>query len=195
MCQSTFLLPLDVFVLFWTVMLVSFGFIVLILIVHICIPELCEQLNKKCLMCYLVFLGIFYGTLGWIHANDTNYVEPDRCKAIGFVLYFSLLSVATWSNVISFDLFLSFRWVSCFFLEYLILEMKTSLLSLANSLFTLKKANFQNSFAVGNEAAAVVRCVRFGLAVNSRDRCLHFRQNKIVRSEISTGYGRGRLLS
>lgn len=97
-------------------MLTSLVFIVLILIIYTCIPGLLN-LNKKCFMCYLVCLGVAYGTIGWIHMNGLENIESHLFKPIGFIVYFSLLSVATWSNVISFDLILIFRSVIILFVS------------------------------------------------------------------------------
>lgn len=73
------------------------------------IPELRNNKNTTFFICYLVCLAVTYIFVSWIHLNDWEYVEPIPQRIVASITYFSMLSAATWSNVLSFDIWLSFR--------------------------------------------------------------------------------------
>lgn len=89
-------------------MLASVPFIIATFIVYVRLPEL-HNLNGNCFLCYLVCLVTLFVPLACVQLNGDNYVDPPICKSVASLIYFSFLSLALWLNVISFDIWLSFR--------------------------------------------------------------------------------------
>lgn len=91
-------------------MIVSVIFIIPTFIVFVSIPEL-HDLKIKCFLCYLACLATGFILFTWMQLNalHLNHMEPTTCKTVASLIYFSLLSAATWSNVISFDVWMCFR--------------------------------------------------------------------------------------
>lgn len=91
------------------VMLVSVFFTILTIIVYMCIPELRRKFHGKCFMCLLFCVVLLFTSSAWVKLTDDG-ASVDHWLV--YFTYISTLSGGLWMNVISFDLWLSFRWVS-----------------------------------------------------------------------------------
>ncbi|XP_031617281.1 G-protein coupled receptor Mth2-like [Contarinia nasturtii] len=89
-------------------MLISVMFLCVTLFVYVVVPKL-QNLQGKCLICYLVSLAVSYLLMAFIHLNGHNYVLPYICYPTGFIMLFSFLAAFFWLNVMNFDLWLHFR--------------------------------------------------------------------------------------
>lgn len=94
-------------------MLTSVVFIIATIVFYICLPELLNFRMRICL-CYLISLAVTFVSLAWVHYNGTEYQKPNVCKTIASIAYFSILSTATWSNAISFDVMRNYTIKSAF---------------------------------------------------------------------------------
>ncbi|XP_055309713.1 G-protein coupled receptor Mth2-like [Sitodiplosis mosellana] len=90
------------------VLFASIPCIIVTFLVYICISEL-RNLHGKCFVCYLVCLMVMYILLALEQLNGTDYVDKTICKVQATLLYFATFSAFLWLNVISFDLWSSFR--------------------------------------------------------------------------------------
>ncbi|XP_055296031.1 G-protein coupled receptor Mth2-like isoform X2 [Sitodiplosis mosellana] len=91
-----------------TCMLISVLFIIATLLVYAFVPKL-QNLQGKCLICYLICLAIGYTLMAYIQLNGFNYVQPHICHPIGFTMLFGFLSAFCWLNVLNFDFWLNFQ--------------------------------------------------------------------------------------
>lgn len=91
-------------------MLMSVFFLLITLIIYGCIPTL-QNLNGKCLLCYLATLAFGYTLLSGVQLNSSNYMQPLLCDSVGYLVYFTLFSAFLWLSVINFDLWLNFQCV------------------------------------------------------------------------------------
>lgn len=114
-------------------MLVSVLFIIATLIIYGCVPKI-RHLQEKCVMCYLVVLATAFTILSVTQLSESIslLVESTLCAVIPYVLHFSILSIFLWLNVINFELWLSFQFVSHLHLNFQLhaehCEVKTMLL-------------------------------------------------------------------
>lgn len=92
-------------------MLISVLFIIATLFVYGCIPKL-RNLRGKCVVCFLATLAIAYILLSYVQLNGSNHIADLICFSLAHLIYLSFLSAFAWSNVINFDLWLGFQWVS-----------------------------------------------------------------------------------
>lgn len=93
---------------FFEGMLMSVFFLIITLIIYGCIPTL-QNLNGKCLLCYLATLAFGYTLLSGVQLNSSNYMQPLLCDSVGYLVYFTLFSAFLWLSVINFDLWLNFQ--------------------------------------------------------------------------------------
>lgn len=91
-------------------MLMSVLFLIITLVIYGCIPSL-QNLNGKCLLCYLATLAFGYTILSGVQLNSSNYMQPLLCDSVGYLVYFTLFSAFLWLSVINFDLWLNLQWV------------------------------------------------------------------------------------
>lgn len=89
-------------------MLLSVVFIIVTLIVYAFVPKV-RRLNEKCLMCYMLTLGIAFSVLAATQLSELEPTVSVMCTFSGYFLNFSFLSIFLWLNVINFDLWLSFQ--------------------------------------------------------------------------------------
>lgn len=89
-------------------MITSVPFLIITLLVYLFVPQL-RNMHGKLLVCNLSGLAIAYSCLAWLKFNGHDYIEENKCKSMGRLIYFSLLSAFCWSNVISYDLHHNFR--------------------------------------------------------------------------------------
>ncbi|XP_055326296.1 G-protein coupled receptor Mth2-like [Sitodiplosis mosellana] len=90
------------------VLFTSIPFLIVTFLVYICISEL-RNLHGKCFLCYLVCLMAMYILQALEQLNGTDYVDETMRKIRATLLYFATFSAFLWLNVISFDLWSSFR--------------------------------------------------------------------------------------
>lgn len=101
-----------VYMFYFSVMLLSVLFIIATLIVYGCVPKI-RHLHEKCLMCYLVVLASAFTLISLGQLSGYSYfLEDSFCIIVPYALEFSFISVFLWLNVINFDLWLSFQFVS-----------------------------------------------------------------------------------
>lgn len=92
-----------------SVMLISVPFLLVTFVIYVSFKEL-QNLNGKCLICYLFGLIMLYLSfpliqLGHDFLHDLNWL----CVTIGYTAYLSLMICLFWLNVMSFDIFSLFR--------------------------------------------------------------------------------------
>ena len=91
-----------------TAMTLSIPLIFLTLLVYVSIPELMNLLGK-CLVCHLISLMVWFILLSYVYLMAGKDVAPKTCTILAYLIYIAYLSGALWLNVISFDIWLSFR--------------------------------------------------------------------------------------
>lgn len=89
-------------------MIATVPFIIATILFYICSTELMNLLGK-CLVCYLTCLLIYYIPLSYAYSKTEEIVKPINCTLFAYATYFGYISGLLWLNVISFDLWLSFR--------------------------------------------------------------------------------------
>lgn len=89
-------------------MILSLPFMVITILIYMIIPEL-RNLHGKSLSCYLLGLVVGYSCLGYILVQNGIVPTDSKCKALGYVSYFSFMASFFWLSVISFDLWWNFR--------------------------------------------------------------------------------------
>lgn len=92
----------------FSVRFTSIPFLIATFLVYIGISEL-RNLHGKCFLCYLVCLTLMYTLSAFAALNGTNPINKPIRKAWATCTYFATLSAFLWLNVISFDLWSSFR--------------------------------------------------------------------------------------
>lgn len=87
-------------------MILSVPFLLLTLLVYAVLPEL-RNVNGKSLMCYLASLAAAYALLAFLQLRPgtANW----WCRPFGYLMYFWFLAAFLWLNVISFELWWTFR--------------------------------------------------------------------------------------
>uniref|UniRef100_A0A182LY68 G-protein coupled receptors family 2 profile 2 domain-containing protein n=2 Tax=Anopheles culicifacies TaxID=139723 RepID=A0A182LY68_9DIPT len=91
-------------------MLLSVPFLLLTLLVYACIPEL-RNMHGKSLMCYVLGLSVGYTVLSMVQLR----VFPGSslsCVISGYIVYFSFMVSFFWLNVMSFDIYWTFKGVT-----------------------------------------------------------------------------------
>lgn len=89
-------------------MLTSVPFIVATILVYILIPEL-HNLHGKCFLCYMICLMVGYIVQATTKLITYKHLDKTRFTIFGYLIYISFISSFLWSNVISYDLWRSFR--------------------------------------------------------------------------------------
>lgn len=84
----------------------SLPFLIATFVIYACIDEL-QNLHGKCLMCYVLSLIILHIDLVIIQVDFLNV--GFFCTLAGYVLYFFTFLSNFWLNVMSFDIFQTFR--------------------------------------------------------------------------------------
>uniref|UniRef100_A0A182IR24 G-protein coupled receptors family 2 profile 2 domain-containing protein n=1 Tax=Anopheles atroparvus TaxID=41427 RepID=A0A182IR24_ANOAO len=90
-------------------MLLSVPFLLLTFFVYACIPEL-RNMHGKSLMCYVLGLSVGYTVLSLVQLR----VFPGSsmsCLISGYIVYFSFMVSFFWLNVMSFDIYWTFKGV------------------------------------------------------------------------------------
>lgn len=90
-------------------MLLSVPFLLITLFVYACIPEL-RNMHGKSLMCYVLGLTVGYTALSLVQMR-LFAAETTPCVVAGYTLYFFFMVSFFWLNVMSFDIYWTFRWV------------------------------------------------------------------------------------
>lgn len=90
-------------------MLLSVPFLLVTFFVYACIPEL-RNMHGKSLMCYVLGLAVGYTVLSLVQmAIFEGKSLP--CKFLGYMVYFWFMVSFFWLNVMSFDIYWTFRGV------------------------------------------------------------------------------------
>lgn len=87
-------------------MFVSLPFSVITFLIYAWIKEL-RNLHGKCLMCYVTCVVILQLDLCLIQLQV--YEKSSLCTIAGFVLYFAAFATNFWLNVMSFDIWQTFK--------------------------------------------------------------------------------------
>lgn len=95
--------------IFYAVMLTSVFFMILTFIVYISISELRNNFHGKCFLCYLVCLATSFTFLACLISDKWNNLALPILISMTYIVYPSIISTSLWLNVISIDLWLSFR--------------------------------------------------------------------------------------
>lgn len=94
---------------FFTVMLISVPFLVVTFLIYGFIREL-RNLHGKCLMCCIFGLTIFYFSMALNNLFQVELLEINwLCQTTGYIGYISILIAFFWLNVISYDIWSTFR--------------------------------------------------------------------------------------
>lgn len=90
-------------------MLLSVPFLLITFFVYACIPEL-RNMHGKSLMCYVLGLAVGYTVLSMVQIGlfEGNTLP---CVVTGYLVYFSFMVSFFWLNVMSFDIYWTFRGV------------------------------------------------------------------------------------
>lgn len=94
-------------------MLLSVPFLLATVLVYLCIPQLMNLIGK-CIVFYLTSLLCFFIVLSYVQLQTGVFkenIEQRLCTFFGYFIYFSSRLTFAWSNVISFELYSSFRLV------------------------------------------------------------------------------------
>lgn len=94
-------------------MLLSVPFLLATVLVYLCIPQLMNLIGK-CIVFYLTSLLCFFIVLSYVQLKTAVFereIEQNLCTFFGYFIYFSSRLTFAWSNVISFELYSSFRLV------------------------------------------------------------------------------------
>lgn len=67
---------------------------------------------RKLLLGYFCSFFVSHISATALQINDTIHVQPHLCKIAGYFVYFGFLTTFLWLNIISIDLWLSFRWLN-----------------------------------------------------------------------------------
>lgn len=89
-------------------MIISVPFLLVTFLVYLFVPQL-RNMHGKCLICNFGSLMVGYIILAWIKLQGWK-ADEDLCIPMGRITYFALLSAFFWTNVISYDLHLNFRY-------------------------------------------------------------------------------------
>ncbi|XP_055298676.1 G-protein coupled receptor Mth2-like [Sitodiplosis mosellana] len=87
-------------------MIISVIFLLATILVYSCLPELLNLLGK-CLLCYLACLAVSFAFTAYIYMDRDTPDTP--CVVVAYIIFFSCHSSFIWTNVLSFDLWSSFR--------------------------------------------------------------------------------------
>lgn len=90
-------------------MLLSVPFLLMTFFVYACIPEL-RNMHGKSLMCYVLGLSVGYTVLSMVQLRLFPGASMP-CLVSGYVVYFSFMVSFFWLNVMSFDIYWTFKGV------------------------------------------------------------------------------------
>lgn len=105
-------------------MIISVPFLIVTLIVHALLPV--KTMHTKCLMCFVLSLALAYITLTVIQFYGG--AEMVTCLVIGMFCVFNFIASFLWTNVMSFDIWLTFSGVGGFGRNRKKVEMKRYLM-------------------------------------------------------------------
>ncbi|XP_058054277.1 G-protein coupled receptor Mth2-like [Anopheles bellator] len=91
-------------------MLISVPFLLMTFFVYACIPEL-RNMHGKSLMCYVLGLSVGYTVLSLVQLQ-TFPGASISCAISGYIVYFSFMVSFFWLNVMSFDIYWTFKGVT-----------------------------------------------------------------------------------
>uniref|UniRef100_A0A182PLA5 G-protein coupled receptors family 2 profile 2 domain-containing protein n=1 Tax=Anopheles epiroticus TaxID=199890 RepID=A0A182PLA5_9DIPT len=91
-------------------MLLSVPFLLLTFFVYACIPDL-RNMHGKSLMCYVLGLSVGYTVLSMVQLRVFPGFSPS-CVISGYIVYFSFMVSFFWLNVMSFDIYWTFKGVT-----------------------------------------------------------------------------------
>ncbi|KAB0792052.1 hypothetical protein PPYR_14013 [Photinus pyralis] len=86
-------------------MMISLPFLFATFLVYAVLPDL--TLHAKCLMCYVITLGLGYASLLFIQFNS-SLIEDASCATIGISCYYFLMTSFFWMNAIAIDIWWTF---------------------------------------------------------------------------------------
>ena len=89
-------------------MMVSLPFLLATFLVYAFIPEL-RNLHGLAMMSYLSALFVMYLSLVFIKLKSKALMELELCQVIGYITYYSVLVVFFFLNVISIDIYNTFK--------------------------------------------------------------------------------------
>lgn len=88
-------------------MLLSVPFLLLTFFVYACIPDL-RNMHGKSLMCYVLGLSVGYTVLSMVQLRVFPGLSAS-CVISGYIVYFSFMVSFFWLNVMSFDIYWTFK--------------------------------------------------------------------------------------
>uniref|UniRef100_A0A182Q5Y6 G-protein coupled receptors family 2 profile 2 domain-containing protein n=1 Tax=Anopheles farauti TaxID=69004 RepID=A0A182Q5Y6_9DIPT len=91
-------------------MLLSVPFLLLTFLVYACIPDL-QNMHGKSLMCYVLGLSVGYTVLSMVQLRVFPGASAS-CVISGYIVYFSFMVSFFWLNVMSFDIYWTFKGVT-----------------------------------------------------------------------------------
>lgn len=93
-----------------TVLLTSIVFLIPTILIYTFLPEL-RNLHGKCLVCYMLALLVMYTCLIILKIYTQDITNSIVCIIFGYVMYDSMWVAFFFLNVISFDIYSTFKWV------------------------------------------------------------------------------------
>lgn len=94
--------------IYFLALLTSIPFLIGTFFIYVCIPEL-RNLHSKCFVSFLLCLTMADSLLSLVQLSDPQQMEWPIRKVYGTLTYFASFATFLWLNVISFDLWSSFR--------------------------------------------------------------------------------------
>ncbi|CAO1412363.1 unnamed protein product [Diamesa tonsa] len=89
-------------------MFISFPFLLVTFSIYCWIPEL-RNVNGRSLMCYVASLIFYFGFIIFVQLFNTKLSGTVYCKLSGYGIYFSSILCFFWLNVMSYDIWSTFR--------------------------------------------------------------------------------------
>lgn len=106
---SIFKFKLFLIEIIFTAAFASLPFAIFTFAVHVSMPEL-RNFHGNCFVCCIFSAILVFATHPWVKLSNWNYVQPWLCKSMATILYFAVLSLCFWLNVMSLNFWLTFRY-------------------------------------------------------------------------------------
>lgn len=152
-------------------MLLSVPFLLVTFFVYACIPEL-RNMHGKSLMCYVLGLAVGYTVLSLVQmAIFEGKSMP--CKFLGYMVYFWFMVSFFWLNVMSFDIYWTFKCVS--------FEM-FAIFHCSNMVYSLQGSPWCQEYRAKKVCPVLVVCL--GLSTASDINCSNHRQHRAASHEL-----------
>lgn len=82
--------------------------------IYLLLPNiLLANVHGKILLCHTISLFVSYTLLSFVQFfGDETSISGPFCTFLGFAVYFSFLAAFSWLNMMCFDIYWTFRWMT-----------------------------------------------------------------------------------